>query len=216
MKAYIFDLDGTLFDSMGVWLDIDIEFLNKRGIAVPADYQVKVSSMSFPEAAAYTVKQFGLADSVEDLMQEWNNMAAYAYGHTVQMKPYAKEYLLALRKSGVKMAIATSAIPELCEAALRSHGIHEWFDVICNSEEAGCGKSQPDIFLLAAKRLGVQPCDCFVFEDILAAVKSAKSAGMTVYAVYDEASKADWEKIKEAADGVLFDFKDAPLPNQAA
>ena len=214
MKAYIFDLDGTLLDSMNVWLDIDIEFLKKRGIAVPPDYQEAVSSMSFPEAAVYTIKRFSLPDTVESLMQEWNNMAAYAYGNTVQMKPFAKEYLLTLRDREVKLAVATSSTPELYEPALRNHGVYELFDVICNSQEAGCGKTQPDIFLLTAKKLGVPPENCIVFEDILAAVKSAKIAGMTVCGVYDESSKNDWEEIKKIADCFIFNFENAPLPEK--
>ena len=211
-KAYIFDLDGTLFDSMGVWLDIDIAFLKKRGIVAPADYADAVLSMSFPEAAAYTIWRFALPDSVESLLEEWRDMAVYAYGHTVQMKPYAKEYLLALRERGVALAIATSSTPELYEPALRRHGISDWFHAICNAREVGCGKAQPDVFLLAAKKLGVAPSNCVVFEDILAAVKSAKRVGMTVYGVYDSASEADWEEIKSVADGVILDFQDAPLP----
>ena len=212
MKAYIFDLDGTLLDSLGVWSEIDIAFLNKRGLAVPADYADIVSSMSFPEAAAYTIKRFGLPDSVEGLMGEWNEMAAHAYGHTVQMKPHAKEYLSALRELGAKLAIASSCFPALYEPALRNHGIENWFDAICCAEEVGCGKSRPDIFLLAADKLGAKPCDCIVFEDVLMAVKSAKSVGMTVYGVFDKASQADWEQIKETANGVIFDFQNAPLP----
>jgi len=212
MKAYIFDLDGTLLDSMGVWLDIDVEFLEKRGLVVPDDYADRISSMSFPEASAYTIKRFQLPDSVDSLLREWNSMAAFAYGNTVQMKPYAKDYLLALRERGVKLAVATSAIPELYEPALCNHGIYGCFDAICDAGEVGCGKSRPDIFLLAAKKLDVSPRDCIVFEDILAAVKSAKSVGMTVYGVYDKASETDWEQIKQIADGTILSFKDALLP----
>jgi len=211
MKAYIFDLDGTLLDSMGVWLNIDIEFFKKRGLAVPDDYFDKISSMGFSQIAAYTIERFGLPDTVESLLQEWSDMAAYAYGHTVQMKPHAKEFILALRERGTKLAIATSAIPELCELALRSHGIYDLFSVICNSNEVGCGKSQPDVFLLAAQRLGVNPCDCVVFEDILDAVKSAKSVGMIVCGMYDKASESDWDMIRAMADYAILDFRDAPV-----
>ena len=212
-KAYIFDLDGTLLDSMHVWKNLDIEFLQKRGLGTPNDYQKAVATMNLSEAAAYTIQRFGLSDTPESLMREWDDMMAYAYGHTVQMKPYAKEYLLKLRERGVKMAIATSSSPELYEGALSNHGIYDLFQVICNSDEAGYGKSRPDVFLLTAKKLGVSPGDCLVFEDILVAIKSAKSIGMTVYGVYDEASKNDWEEIKKTADGFITDFRDAPLPD---
>jgi len=210
-KAYIFDLDGTLLDSMGVWGQLDVDFLAKREIAVPPDYMDAISSMTFHEAAAYTINRFALPDSVEDLMREWNEMAAYAYGNTVQMKPHAKEYLVKLRKRGVKLAIATSLSAELCAPVLRSNGIDNFFEVICRTDEAGHGKSRPDVFLLTAKKTGVPPEDCLVFEDILAAVKSAKSAGMSVCAVYDKASESDWEQIKATADYAIVDFQDAPI-----
>jgi len=211
-KGYIFDLDGTLLDSMGVWDQIDIDFLAKRGIELPPDYMNAISSMTFHEAAAYTIKRFALSDSVDGLKREWNDMAAYAYGHTVRMKPYAKEYLMALRERGAKLAVATSMFVELCAPALRNNGIDNVFHAICYTDEAGYGKSRPDVFLLAAQKLGVLPGDCLVFEDILAAIKSAKSAGMGVCAVYDKSSENDWEEIKKTADYAIVDFRGAPLP----
>ena len=196
-----------------MWSDIDVEFLKKRRLTAPPNYADRISAMSFSEAAAYTIDLLGLPDTARDIMDEWNGMAAHAYGNTVQMKPHAKEYLAKLRQSGVKLAVATSSTPKLYEPALRNHGIYDWFDVICHSDEVGCGKSRPDIFLLTAKKLEVAPADCIVFEDVLAAIKSAKSIGMTVYGVFDKSSEADWEQIKQTADSVITDFRNAPLPN---
>ena len=212
MKAYIFDLDGTLLDSMEVWQQVDVDFLKKRGITVPADYMEAISAMTFQETALYTINRFRLSDSVESLKQEWCELAEYAYGHTVQLKPFAKEYLLALQKNKVKLAVATSLSSSLMELSLRNHDIYDLFDVICTTEEVGFGKSRPDIFTVTAKKLDVQPHDCLVFEDILQAIKSAKSIGMNVCGVYDKSSDANWEKIKQAADFTIIDFKDAPLP----
>lgn len=212
MKAYIFDLDGTLLDSMGLWEQIDAGFLTKRGLAVPPDYINAICSRSFPEAAAYTIERFHLPDSVEDLLAEWNGMAAHAYGHTVPLKPHAREYLKALKERGAKLAVATSLPRALYGPALRQHGLEPYFDAVCSTDEVAFGKTRPDVFLLAAKRLGVAPAECILFEDILQAVHSGKAAGMTVYGVLDEASKGDWDAIREAADGVVWDFRQAPLP----
>jgi len=209
--AYIFDLDGTLLDSMGVWHQVDTDFLAKRGIELPPDYKDAISSMTFHETAAYTIKRFALQDSIDDLMREWNDMAAYAYGHTVRMKPHAKEYLMTLRERGAKLAIATSLSAELRGPVLRNNGIDAMFHAICSTDDAGYGKSRPDVFLLAAQKVGATPGDCLVFEDILMAVKSAKSAGMSVCAVYDKSSHDDWEEIKKTADYAIDDFCDAPL-----
>jgi HAD superfamily hydrolase (TIGR01509 family) len=212
-KAYIFDLDGTLLDSMNVWKNIDIDFLKKRGIIVPNDYADAISAMTFQEAASYTRERFSLPDTDDDIVREWFGTASFLYKNSIPLKPYAKEYLFALRERGLKIALATSAAPELYRNALQNHGIHDWFDALCDATETGCGKSRPDIFLLAAKKLQCAPADCLVFEDILAAVKSAKSVGMRVCGIYDEASPNDWQIIKEIADYALFDFQDAPLPN---
>ena len=207
-KAYIFDLDGTILDSMHVWLQIDIDFLNKRGFEVPAAYVENVSAMHFPEAAAYTKEAFNLPDSIESIMQEWNDMAIHEYSNTVHMKPGVKKYLMDLRIRGIKLAVATSSVPELYKPALSNHEVLDWFDVICISEEVGYGKSRPDIFALTAKKLGVLPQECVVFEDIIEAVKSAKSIGMTVCGVYDESSAKDWEEIKKIADFSIENFEE--------
>ena len=212
MRAYIFDLDGTLLDSMGVWAHIDAAFLSERGLDVPEDYIDAVSARSFPEAARYTLERFGLPDSVDALLREWNAMAAHAYGHTVPLKPNALAYLTALKGRGARLAIATSLPAALYVPALENHGITGLFDVICSTDEVSCGKTHPDVFLLTARRLGVPPEACVVFEDILEAVQSAKRAGMTVYGVYDAASSVQWKHIEKEADGVIYDFRDGPLP----
>jgi HAD superfamily hydrolase (TIGR01509 family) len=196
---------------LGVWSAIDEDFLRKRGIDPPADYSERVSAMTFPEAADYTIRRFGLhSETTGGILREWREMAAFHYGNTVQMKPNAKAYLRGLRERGVPLAIATSSIPELYVPALRNHGIFDWFSAVCDAEEAGSGKNSPDIFLLAAQKLGVPPADCAVFEDILIAVQNAKSIGMTVCGVYDEASSKDWRQITETADYAFTDYIHAP------
>ena len=212
MKAYIFDLDGTLFDSMNVWEKVDTDFLQKRGIEVPPDYAKAINSMTFLETAAYTIERFNLNDSIESLMLEWNDMAAFSYAHNVQLKKGAKEYITMLYSKGKKLAIATSLSNELLELSLKNQGVYDLFNAICTTEEVRQGKSRPDVYLLAAKKLGIKPCDCLVFEDILPAVKSAKNAGFKVCAVYDKSSGADWEKIKSIADFAILDFQGFSLP----
>jgi HAD superfamily hydrolase (TIGR01509 family) len=211
MKSYIFDLDGTLFDSMDVWENLDIQFLTRREIPVPFDLKEAMIHMSYPEAALYTIKRFGLKESVWDLINEWNDLALYAYEKTVQLKPYAKEYLLFSHERKIKLAIATSLSEKLYTTALCRHGIKDLFQVICSTENDPQGKKDPGIFLRTAKALKTEPKDCIVFEDILAAIKSAKRIGMTVYGVYDKSSDRDWAEIKRTAHGTLHDFKHAPV-----
>lgn len=212
MKAFIFDLDGTLLDSMGVWEQIDRDFLRKRNIPIPSDYIDTVCSLSFQEAARYTIARFGLPDTEADLLREWNDMAVFAYGHTVKLKPYARQYLKKLKAAGVSLGVATSLPPELYFPVLHNQTIFDFFDVICSTDEVTHGKTKPDIFYHTAEKLNIPPSHCIVFEDVLQAIQSAKTAGMTVYGVYDPSSADHWEEIKKIADGVLYDFKDALLP----
>ena len=150
-KAAIFDLDGTLLDSMGVWDQVDIDFLNKRGIEVPPDYMTKVSAMQFRQIAEYTIARFGLTDTPEELMQEWDDMASVAYSTTVEAKPGALDYLRDLKASGVKLGVATSLPPRLREPALRHVGMFDLFNDIVSVDDANdVGKDQPDVYLLAA------------------------------------------------------------------
>ena len=210
-KAAIFDLDGTLLDSMGVWDQIDIDSLARRGIDVPDDYMLKVGAMQFRQIAEYTIARFGLPDTPEALMAEWDDMARDAYATAVEAKPHAREYLAHLRDTGAKLAVATSLPPSLREPAMRHVGILDLFDTVVSVDDANdVGKDRPDVYLLAASRLGVEPRDCTVFEDILVGIRSARSAGMTVWAMHDDSSDRDWDLICEEADGVLFDFRDAP------
>jgi len=208
MQAFIFDLDGTLFESMDVWTKVDKAFFQKRGLTLPKDYAEATLAMHMDEAAAYIIKRFGLNESVEDIKQEWLSIAQHAYENEVVLKPYAKEYLTKLSGGGYKLAVATSLPEELMTPALRKHGIYHIFHAICNAREVGCGKAKPDIFMLAAKKLGVLPGDCLLFDDILAAVKSAKGIGMNVCAVYDKSSQHHWDEMKTIADYSIKGFEE--------
>ena len=119
-----FDLDGTLLDSNGVWLDIDVEFLGRQGISpVPADYTDYVAHHSAPDAARYTKERFGLPHSPQEILDAWMELAREAYAHTLPLKPGAKEFLLRCHQAGERMAVLTSCMPPLCQAALERHGL---------------------------------------------------------------------------------------------
>lgn len=213
-QAAIFDLDGTLLDSLDVWKQIDVKFLSKRGLAVPSYYLAEVCAKSFEEAAKYTIDLFGFSESVEAVMKEWNDMAAYKYAHKVQLLPYTADYLKKLKKAGIRLAVATGSQDNIYIPCLKRNGIYDLFEVCCSVDEVGKGKSQPDIFFHTAKKLNLLPEQCILFDDVLAAVRSGKKAGMTVCGVYDKYSAQDREEIEMIADGYIMDFREAPLPKE--
>lgn len=215
-EAAIFDLDGTLLNSMDVWERIDIDFLSKRGLPVPANYVTEICARSFEEAAQYTINLFGLNETVPSIIEEWNLMAVHEYENNVRLMPYTHEYLLRLKALHIKLAVATGLPEELYKPCLINNGVYELFDFQCSTDQVQKGKEYPDVFLFVSNELKISPQKCIVFEDVLPAVKSAKQAGMITYGVYDKYSAHNELEIKAIADGYLYDFRDAPLPQGEA
>lgn len=200
IKAVIFDLDGTLVDSMGLWRDIDIEFLGARGIAYKDDLQEKIEGMSFTETAVFCKSYYKLKESVEELKEIWNRMAEDKYRHEVQLKPGVLEFLIELKKRGIKMGIATSNSKELIAAVNEAYHFDRYISCIVTSCSVNKGKPAPDVYLEAARLLGVSPKECLVFEDIVKGIEAGKNAGMRVCAVEDSFSAGQRERKKEISD----------------
>lgn len=205
--AVIFDLDGTLVDSMWMWRQIDIEFLGERGIALPEDLQQKIEGMSFRETAVYMQERFQLKETVEELMDIWNKMAFEKYKNEVPLKRGIQKFLEHLKACQIKMGIATSNSPLLVETVLKAQGIFEYFDSIHTANEVEKGKPAPDIYLLVARDLGVEPEKCLIFEDIVQGIMAGKNAGMTTCAVYDDYSKNDDANKRATADYYIEDYE---------
>lgn len=196
IKAVIFDLDGTLIDSMWMWKDIDVEYLQKYGVILPEDLQRKIEGMSFSETANYFKEKFSIPDSIDKIKDTWNTMARDKYANEVPMKVGVMDFLNFLKNKGFKTGIATSNSIELVELILETHQIKHYFDSIHTSCEVEKGKPAPDIYELVAKDLNVLPKECLVFEDVVQGIMAGKNAGMKVCAVYDDYSKdMDSEKM---------------------
>lgn len=187
-EAAIFDLDGTLLDSTGVWDGILAHCLSERGLGCPEDYVAEVCSRSFAEAADYTIARFGLDERPERLIEEWNALSLDEYANRVRLLPGALDYLQRLSAQGVRLAVATSLPERLYRPCLERLGIAGMFGALCSTDETGKGKAEPDLFLLAAGRLGVDIGSCAVFDDTLDAVRAARSAGMLAVAVLSPCS----------------------------
>lgn len=198
-KAVIFDLDGTLMDSMWLWADIDIEYLGKYGLELPANLQTEIEGMGFTETAAYFKERFGLPDPIEQIKSEWNRMAYEKYAREVRPKPGAAFFLRYIRSHGIKTGIASSNSRELIAACLDSNGMQGMFDCITISCDVPRGKPAPDVYLSAACSLGVEPENCLVFEDVPMGIRAGRSAGMQVCAVEDHHSMDQQQEIRSLA-----------------
>ncbi len=206
--AFIFDLDGTLIDSMEIWRQVDIEFLGARGIELPDDLQYLIEGMSFSETAEYFRDRFHLDQNIDEIKAEWNDMASEYYKNKIALKNGAKDFLDLLVKRGHKIAIATSNSRDLVDHILKKHEIHCYFHTIRTSCEVPRGKPYPDVYLKVAEDLGVNPENCLAFEDTLAGVMAAKAAGMKVIGVADQTSYCSKDKILELVEEYVLDFND--------
>ena len=207
-KAIIFDLDGTLVDSMWIWRSIDIAYLGRFGIALPEDLQSKIEGMSFDETAVYFKETFGIADDVEEMKRTWNEMAADKYSNEVFLKDGVKELLVCCKQQGIRLGIASSNSRELVERILQAHHLEGVFDCVLTGTDSYRGKPAPDIYLAAAERLQTRAEDCLVFEDITAGIGAGKSAGMTVCAVEDAYSKDQLAEKKRLADYCIASYRE--------
>ena len=202
-KALLFDMDGTLLESMHVWKQIDVLFLGKFGLEVPKDLQKAIEGFSFHETAVYFRERFSLPLSVEEIEAEWNRMAEDQYLHHIRFHERAEEFLRYAKASGFALGICTTNSRELVDALLNERGLGDIFDVVITGTEVKKGKPAPDIYLAAAEALKVEPARCLVFEDILPGIMAGLAAGMEVCAVRDSFSMPVDQEKRELANYYL-------------
>jgi len=181
----IFDMDGTLIDSNGIWKDVDTAFLAKRGLPYTRAYYEGVAHTIFPLAAKFTREFCHLPESEEAIMAEWMDMAGDLYGTSVPVKRGVRAYLEKLRDAGERMMVVTSAVPVHCRTALTHLGLMPYFERIVFAQELHREKKDPALWRLAAETAGVSPEDCTLYDDSVEACRGAKAAGMRAVGVYD-------------------------------
>lgn len=206
----IFDMDGTLVDSMGCWHRLSREYLTARGITGNVAAMLEeVKTMTVEESAALFLRRFHLPGAPQDVMRDMNEMMARHYRTDVPAKPGVREYLELLRRRGATLCIASATAEPLIWDCLRHLGLEPYFSFLMSCEAVGAGKSRPDVFLAAAKRLGAPPSEIAVFEDSAFAVRTAKNAGFYTVGVYDEEGKDDWPEVRRICDETIRDWNDA-------
>lgn len=205
IKGVIFDLDGTLLDSCLIWQDIDDIFFSKRGIDKPDDYADSIGHIGLEKAALYTIERFNLKDTKEEILNEWKQGVLDHYANKVKLKPHAKEYIKYLKDNNIPICAATANDEDCYKAALCNNGIYDEFKFILEINKYHNSKENPDIYIDAANKLGVDINNCVVFEDLYIGLKAAKEAGFITVAVYEETCKDEIKK-EELADYYLKDF----------
>ncbi len=202
---FLFDLDGTLTDSNGLWLEVDLEFARRRGLTVTQEYTDFVAHSIFTTAAAFTKEYYHLPDSPERIMAEWEELAYHAYLRT-PAKEGVLDFLAACRRAELPMAIVTASMPRLCSAVLQQQGIAEHFRFILYAQELGMEKRNPLIWQEAARRAGCPPQQCVVFDDSPVACASARRAGCIPVGVYDDLFATAQQEVRQNSRHYLTTF----------
>lgn len=208
IEAIIFDMDGTLVDSMWMWKQIDIDFFNLYNIEFPDDLQKHIEGMSFHQTAGYLKEHFPFPISIEEMIDIWNKMAYEKYSKEVRFKKGALQFLEYCKTHSIKLGIATSNSRFLFNAVRESLNLDSYFDCMITGTEITNGKPAPDVYLKVAEILNVEPKHCLVFEDIIPGILAGHNAGMKVCAVEDDYSISDKETKKEIANYYINDYND--------
>ena len=199
IKAVIFDMDGTLIDSTGIWHEIDVNFFAKRGMELPKDYAQHIVHLGLKQAAVFTKENYCPNESIQDIMDEWHQMSTDIYRHDVLLKEGALELLEIFKKNNVKMAIATANDEELYKPCIERLGIGQYFDFIADVNNVKEGKQSARIYEFLAEQMNADRANTLVIEDMPTCVKTAYQNGFITIAVYDNASKDfDNEKRKNS------------------
>ena len=201
----IFDMDGTLIDSMVFWKHLASEYLHSKGVRqIPEDLPERIKPMTMSESASLFKREFGLTGDPE---AEMNAMMEAHYRNDIPLKPGVKEYLQMLRRRGVRMCVASATAEHLMEACLKRLGVRDCFEFLLSCEAVGAGKRSPLVYHACAERLGATPQEIAVYEDALYAVQTAKAAGYHVVGVYDDSAAKNREVIEEIADEIILNWE---------
>ena len=208
VQAVIFDLDGTLIDSMWMWRDIDIAYLKRYGFTLPDTLQKDIEGMSFTETAIYFKRTFQIPKPLEEIKQDWYDMAYEKYAHEGPLKKGVREFLKLLKKKDIRTGIATSNGIRLVDAVMEANHLSPYIDVVYTACDVPKGKPAPDIYLKVAEELRADCENCLVFEDVPMGILAGKNAGMYVCAVEDEFSRNQIEEKRRFADYYIESFRD--------
>ena len=207
MQCAIFDMDGTLLDSMGMWAELGKNLIREHGKVPAADVWYDLKVLNSVETAQYLIERYGFEGRVEDVIQEIDDAAYRHYSSDLYLKPGALELLQRLSELHIPAILASATDKRLVRACLERLGIEKYFFALNSCEDFHTSKSSPLIFQKSAEMAGVSVEHAVVFEDALHAIRTAHKAGFPVVAVYDRAAEeiteppeSDWRRILPLAD----------------
>ena len=202
----IFDMDGTLIDSMIFWKNLASEYLCTKGVKqISIDILERIKPMTMSESAALFRQEFGLTGDPE---AEMNAMMDAHYRNDIPLKSGVQDYLQLLHSRGVRMCVASATAEHLMEDCLFRLGIRNFFEFLLSCETVGAGKRSPLVYHASAETLGANPAEIAVYEDALYAVQTAKDAGYYVVGVYDASAARNWQTITETADEIIVNWEE--------
>ena len=200
IRGAIFDMDGTLTESMHLWIEIGRRYLEGLGYTVSPEQNREMTKMLLEPMALYMQDQFGLTKSQSQIVDEINKIVEPDYFETVVVKPTVVESLEAMQERGILMCVATATDRHLTEACLKRNGIDRFFSAVFTCGEEHCNKRTSLLYDKARAHLGTSPEETYIFEDTYVSILGAKQSGCRVVALEDRWSEKKRELIKEAAD----------------
>lgn len=207
-KFAIFDMDGTLINSMDYWCNLGREYLYKYGITENIeDILEEVGTKTMSQGSKLFADNFDGLPGVPEIISELRTMIVDHYKKDVVTKPGVIEYLEALHNQGVRMCLASATDVNLVVLVMKRLGIDKYFEFMLSCEEIGKGKDEPDIYLEAARRLGCKPEEAAVYEDVFYSANTAKKAGFYTIAVADVNATKEWDSLTAIADEIIIDWK---------
>ena len=207
LSGAIFDLDGTLLDSMPFWETVGSRYLIDRGIPVPDDLPLRLKTMTLPEAAEYYRHDFGITESAETICRQISGMIEDDYRRRAPLKSGVRDMLDCMLGRGIPMCIATATDRALVDLAVERLHIADYFSFIVTCGDLNTSKNMPYIFDECARRLGTQKEQTAVFEDSLHCIETASGAGYPVIGVYDASARSEAEQIKPLCRQYLTDWR---------
>lgn len=195
--TYLFDFDGTLADSMPCFSQKMINVLNRSGVAYPKDIVKTVTPLGTVDIARYFHEKLHVPFTIEEIMKQMDDYALVEYRDHIPLKDGVLEYLQMLKQHNCSLNILTASPHHLLDPCLKRNGIWDLFDHVMSCDDLGLTKSNPDIYLAAAKRIGVDLSDMVFFDDNIHAVKTAVSANLYTIGVYDASSAEYAEQIQQ-------------------